>query len=176
MVLSEPVLSLLSQFPGPITLYPSRRRWYATFAISIAIILISVAMIARGNSQGWIGVALCGFIGGLSAIMLTARFSALQLGAEDFVLRHLFRSRTVRWIDAHRFEAVIAYGAAASLLPENWRKIVGYDLLPKRQRRFPALETLLSPHDCAMPDAYGLTPDDLADLMNAWRARAIGPA
>ena len=48
----------LSHFPGPVTFYPSRKKWLLVFAIGMPFVVTSPGMIRAGHWMGWV-VLIC---------------------------------------------------------------------------------------------------------------------
>jgi hypothetical protein len=113
-----------------------------------------------GDGQ-WLGLIPTFFFGlGLvvSLILLLPNSSFLELDDDGFCFRNLFRDSRFSWADIAGFEARRL----------SMRKIVTFDFAHgyTASRHAPALARTISGAEGALPDTYGMSAEDLADLMN----------
>lgn len=171
-----------SSNPERLVLRPSKRKWLLILLGSAAFVLVGALMIRAGGSvprapfgdaRFW-GVVCVIFFGlGIPlslAQLLTAR-SSLKLTPVAFTISTLVGgSRTVPWSDVSSFKAEVVVYRAWPLKP---MKMVRFDYGPTHpvNERMRALARSVSGHDAVLPDTYGMSAEDLAVLMDGWRAR-----
>jgi hypothetical protein len=158
--------AVLTRFPGPVALYPSRRKW--------ALVLIGCGLFAAGgvwmiedkNPWGWF-VLIFFFIGAVvAAAALMPGAGALTLDGSGFEIKNLFRRRRMRWQDATDFEAAV--------IPPAGTKLVVFNDIKTKDQAISNLNAAIAGRNGALPDTYGLSADDLARVMTRWRERASG--
>jgi hypothetical protein len=176
------VSDLLAQFPGPLTLRPSRWKWLMLLAVGGAFAGAGLAdNINSGSAHAWswLGVAFFGALTVGAAIAIFVADLRITLDADGFVLRVGKRSERWHWIDVADI-AVAAY--APGMRGATLRRRIGFnDVRPakgKSQIVGELVSRAVTGRDCALPDAYGassygLPMEDLARLMSQWRERAI---
>jgi hypothetical protein len=177
------VSRLLAQFPGPVGLRPSKRKW---FMIMGATGLLTIGAAGQSIASGsisildWIGVAFFGVCtAGFAYMILFANFE-LTLDGDGFSWRGGRLSERWRWAEAGDF-AVVEYLADAP--GASLRKRVGFNDKRSHKTESQRIGELLSSattrRDCSVPDfsgssSFGLPMEDLTRLMSQWQARAIG--
>jgi hypothetical protein len=156
---------ILSRFPGPVTLYPSRKKWLRAL---LASGLCTVGAYLLASLGPWAGVVLGLFasVSIIAAMMLLAGAGALTLDGDGFQATYLFRRRRSRWEDVTRFESVV-------VAPSSKKMVVYDDINVTNRKMMAKLTVAIASHNAGLPDAYGLTADDLASLMMLWRDRAV---
>jgi hypothetical protein len=157
--------AILAAFPGPVTLYPSRKKWLVLLAASIAFTAAGIGMIREHVSMGW-PVAL--FFGAgilVSLVVLLPGASGLKLDRNGFEITSMFRRTFVAWPAATGFEA--------RTIPPSSQMMVVFDDAAARGRTMAKLSTSLVGRNGGLPDTYGFRPEELAALMTQWRERAV---
>ena len=155
---------ILSRFPGPVTLYPSRRKWLLVLLGCALFTAGGIVMVSRAAGGGWF-VAVFFAVGAIvAALMLLPGAGALALDADGFQATKLFRRHRTRWQDVTGF-------AAVKILP-SMQKMVVFDDIKMTGRTIAKLDAAITGHNAGLPDTYGLSGDDLARLMTQWRQRA----
>ena len=164
--MSSAPAAILSRFPGPVVLVPSRRKWLFVLGGSLAFVAIGLWL--RHNEPlwawlGWLGVGFFGIGAVVAALMLLPGAGGLRLDSDGFEMTSLFRRHRSRWTDVSEFEVVC--------LPPSLQKMVVFDdartmdgAMAKRNKRRVGRSSGL--------DNYGLSHEDFAAIMNEWRARA----
>ncbi|MGO9258307.1 MAG: hypothetical protein ACLQU1_18620 [Bryobacteraceae bacterium] len=141
---------------------------------SIACLVGSLAFAAFGArvavSNGGIVVWLCvSFFALCSAVFLVQLIpgsSYLRLTAEGFDVCTMFRKwPRILWSSASNFRAVS--------IPPSFTRLVVFDLDEPARRTLSRLNRGLAGADAGLPDTYGMSAQDLASLMNAWRSGGI---
>src|SRR5215831_10511698 len=100
------VADLLAQFPGPVTLRPSRWKWIGILAVAAVLVGGGIAQnLSAGSTDilAWLPVAVFGvLIVGAAVAIFVARL-CLVLDDEGFTLRLAHRSERWRWSDVGDF-------------------------------------------------------------------------
>jgi hypothetical protein len=159
------VTEILSRFPGPVTLHPSRKKWLLIFATSAVFAAGGAWMIERGEPMGWYVLIFFGLGALVAAAALLPGAGGLTLDREGFAITNLFRRYRVRWQDAAGF--------VAARIPPARQKMVMYDDATQRGKSLAQLNVAIAGRGAGLPDTYGLSADDLAQLMAQWRDRAV---
>jgi hypothetical protein len=157
--------AILSRFPGPVTLAPSRTKWILILlgcAVFVAIALFAM----QGNTfMRWGGIAFFGTGMAVAIVGLLPGASRLKLDREGFEFTALFRRHSVRWQAATGFEAVA--------IPPSGLKMVVFDDAGAKGRALGKFSVSLVGRNSGVPDTYGMSAEDLAGLMAQWRERAV---
>jgi len=169
------VAELLAQFPGPVTLKPSLRKWIGFLAAAGLFIAGGIAQTVSSSSSGildWLSVGVLGamFVGATFAIFFGRL--RLVLDREGFTIRVARRSERWLWTDVGDFAvADYLHGAPGA----NLRKRVGFNDTrinkSTSQRVGEQVSALLTGRDCALPEGYGATSfglpmEDLVRLLS----------
>jgi hypothetical protein len=153
----------LSRFPGPLKFYPSPVKWLLIGLVSAVFAASGVWMVSIEADRGWLVLIFFALCLAVSAIMLLPGAGGLVLDAEGFVATSLFRSHRFRWRDVNGFEPISV----------SRQRMVGFDDVTGG-RTIGAINTALAGRNAALPDTYGFSADELAELMQRWRDRATG--
>jgi hypothetical protein len=187
------VAALLDRFPGPLTLDPSRRKWLLVVAIGVVFILGAALLIrdpagssdtavgrgvggivvtlglardraAATTAIGWIALVIFALATIVGLLNLLPGAAGLTLGRDGFRTRNLFRRHDYKWADVSDIAGV--------RLPSLSRCVAFNDRLVQGSR-LARTNVRLVGRNSALPDTYGLSVDDLAQLMSLWRERAL---
>jgi len=101
----------------------------------------------------------------VAAVAMLPGAGALTLDAEGFEARNLFRRHRSRWQDTSGFQA--------ARIPPAQQKLVVYDDVTQSAKTLAQINVGIVGRNAALPDTYGLSADDLAQLMAQWRERAL---
>ncbi|HEU5058858.1 MAG TPA: hypothetical protein VFU21_20130 [Kofleriaceae bacterium] len=147
----------------PQTLYPKRSTTAWLLLGSSAFVVVGVWM---GREEGWIGYACAAFFGLCAAVAivhLVPGASSLSIDGDGLSCRSLFRRWSVRWDDIDRFYPVAIRQGGVRV-----HQMVGWDYLPGRgpPGRGRRLSSAIAGCEGALPDTYGMTAQELADLLN----------
>ena len=126
--MSTDVAEILSRFPGPVTLRPSRTRWLLVLAIGLLFAVGGVWMIQDGRWMGWYVLVFFGLVALIAAVAMLPGAGGLILDREGFDVTSLFRRYRIRWQDTADFAAVS--------IPPAHQKMVGYNDLKRSSSRF----------------------------------------
>jgi hypothetical protein len=177
--LSENAKNILEQFPGPVTLYPSKLKWSSTFVITVFVGAMGAWSLLWGQYESPIGVnwhtfegAFLIIVGGGGAAVtgwgLVASTMYLTLDATGFVCRAIWPYARCSWKDADRFTTVDV------MLYLVMVHRVAFDDATHKTGFWSTLTRAVCGRNNQLPDAYGLRAEDLARLLTAWRERALG--
>lgn len=152
--------------PEAIELRPGRVKWVMIFLISAGFVAIAIWLgdemepLTRWGSGGFF--ALCGLIAVPQMIGVGAR---LRLDREGFTCTTLFKSFRRTWVECSEF-------APARVGPNL---MVGFSTATDETNhpRGAALSRALTGISGALPDTFGMAADELAELMNIFRQRAL---
>jgi hypothetical protein len=160
---SSDVETTLSRFPGPVTLYPSRKKWLVILLVSALFTLGGIWMVRAQAAWGWGALIFFGLCTVLSIVMLLPGAAGLKLHVDGFQMTAFFRSHRWRWQDIKKFEPVM-------ITPEH--TVVCFDDPAQVASMGGKISKSYAGYNSALPDTYGLAPDDLAQLMTQWKSRA----
>jgi hypothetical protein len=156
----------LARFPGPVTLYPSRRKWPLIFAGSALFTVGGAWMITSGDASGWFVLTFFGLGAIVAALIMLPGAGALMLDSDGFEVTNLFRHHRSHW--------QVTAGFAAARIPHARQPMVVYDDTTQSTKSLARINIAIVGRNAGLPDTYGLSADDLARLMAQWRERALG--
>jgi hypothetical protein len=169
--MTAPVEELLSRFPGPITLYPSREKWAMLAAGSAPFAITGAILILDGSAHtlwGWVALVFFGVCLLVSAIRLLPRAAALTLDISGFEEHTLFFQRVrAQWRNVSDIQADAAPAARSSM------KLVWYNDPEWKGFWLAGQEAALPGCNAGLTDTYGLSAEELAELMIRWQQRAL---
>lgn len=149
----------------PITLRPSRAQATLLFIICLGFVVGGILMVREGELMGY-------FCGGFFALCLPVfalqfhpKAAYLHLASDGFTVCSLFRAHTVRWSHVREF-AVILVGPNRMVA---WNFTSDYPATGRAR----AISKSLSGYEAALPDTYGMKPQELADLMDCLRRQYV---
>jgi hypothetical protein len=157
--------AMTSNIQLPITLRPGRLK---TVLLLITCLLFVLGGIWMGVEGKWVGF-LCGafFALGLPifALQLHPKAAYLHLAPDGFTFCALFRAHTVHW--GHVSEFAVIWIGPNRMVAWNFTR----DCSPTGRAR--AISKSLSGYEAALPDTYGMKPQELVDLMESLRQRFV---
>jgi len=160
------ITKILSRFPGPVTLYPSRIKWLLVFTVSALFAVGGIFMIRDGAAGGWFVLIFFGLGAPIAAAAMLPGAGGLTLDRDGFETTNLFRRHYARWRDAAGFQA--------AHIPPAHQKMVVYDDVTQSAKGVAKLNVGLVGRNSGLPDTYRLSADNLAQLMAQWHERALG--
>jgi hypothetical protein len=146
---------LLAQYPGPLTLYPSVSAALFLPAFSFLMVLLFAFLLPNPHNY-WLGVI---GLGSLTLIFVIGALQTASLTLKDdgFETDTLFATRKSFWRNVTNIRTYYIYKAG--------RKVVLNDA---------QIGTSFIGYNVVLGSSYeGMKPDNLADLMKAWQARAL---
>ena len=143
-----------AELPEELYLPPSRARWVVWLTISIFVVVLDIFIaMTRDAPAVWLLVALFGLLGGFSGIQLIPGSAGLWLDRKGFTYRLFWVDRRREW---NKITPILS--SQIGLL-----QMVGYNRdgdAPNKPRE-------------VLPDTYGISANELAEIMNHWRDTAI---
>ncbi len=156
---------MTSNIQIPATLRPNRKKTAALFLTSLLFVVGGVWMVRDGQMMGY----LCGgfFALGLPifALQFHPKAAFLRLEPDGFTFCSLFRAHTIRWATVREF-AVIHVGPNRMIA---WNFMPDYPVTGSAR----AISKSLSGYEAALPDTYGMKPQELVELMESLRQRYV---
>ena len=155
-------------WPDTQRLVPSRFRAASLLVGSIMFVATGIGMRAEHAVGAWFVIAFFGLCALVGVVLLLPGSSWLELRADGFEIRSLFRTSFVRWRDIDRL----------TVAPIGTRESVCWHFAPDYpgQRAGRQLSAALTGVEGALPDTYGLSAHALAERMNAYRDAAARSA
>jgi hypothetical protein len=145
-------------------LKPTPGRWIAVAVIAALFVAIGLYLIAtRGSWTGWLSAGFFGFVLAVALAQLAGLGSRLTLHADTFELGNFGRSTTERWDEVRDFTA----------FKQSFNTLVGFDRVRDIGSRMGSLNQAMGGRTAALPDTFGLEPDALVKLMEAYRANGV---
>ena len=145
-------------------LKPTPGRWIAVAVIAALFVAIGIYLIAtRGSWTGWLSAGFFGFVLAVALAQLAGLGSRLTLHADTFELGNFGRSTTERWDEVRDFTA----------FKQSFNTLVGFDRVRDIGSRMGSLNQAMGGRTAALPDTFGLEPDALVKLMEAYRANGV---
>ncbi len=173
---AEPLDALLQRFAGPVELHVPQRK--TALVLVSAIVFAGVCIwFLRTETHGifvatvmWICVAAALLSLPLLAYQMI-RGSSLRLEDDGFRIKQPWRWHFIRWKDTSPFEVVSTTPFESHR--GDWSTLVFFDDKAAEGSKLLSFNRRLAGRNSALPDSYGLSPEDLCTLMNKWRERAL---
>jgi hypothetical protein len=139
--------------------------------VALVFLGAGLVLLRSGRPEGWFALALCVLNVMLSIVPLATRGS-LTLTREGFTTQAGGRSFTYAWQDIQEF------GVWTVGLWHVGMRWVGFrfNAAHPSSALWTRLGRVLSPWDGALPDTYGLQPQELVALLEHWRRGAYAEA
>jgi hypothetical protein len=149
----------------PATLLPSRTKAAILLCVCLLFVLGGTWMVRDGQPMGY----FCGGFFALGLPLFALQFhpkaAYLHLAPDGFTFCSLFRAHTVRW--EHVREFAIIYAGPNRMVAWNFSQ--GYS----RAGGARAISKSLCGYEAALPDTYGMKPQELVKLMEELRQRHV---
>ncbi|CAB3696604.1 MULTISPECIES: hypothetical protein [Achromobacter] len=168
---SRSAATLLARYPGPLELKAAKGKLLAFSLLSAGFGGVILWMLLQESLPPlkqlilWPGAAF--FL--LGAVMLLVRAAkddiGLRLGRDGFQARQVWNGRTIRWQDTSEFNVIRASRAVP--------KLIVFDDAAVERSGTAGLNKHFVGRNSSLGETYGLTHEALADLLNAWRKRAL---
>lgn len=144
-------------------LRPSKIRMGLFLALCLAFTVVGGLMIYGNQRAGWYVVIVFGLGSLVFAVQLLPGSSYLLLEPDGFTVRALYRSQKYGWAEVERFGVTHIGG----------NKTVAFDFSSEygKGRVARRVAAGISGYEGALPDTYGMKPEQLAELLNEWKAR-----
>jgi len=151
--------------PDTLRLKPGRAKWLLVFAISTGFVAIAIW---AGRDDPMLLYGCGGFFLVCALVALPQMIgvgASLTLDRKGFVCRTLFKSFRREWSECSSF-APARIGFNTMVAFETRQDLANHPNLSRLNRQLVGAAG-------ALPDTFGLSPDELAGLMNAFRDRAL---
>ncbi|WP_447922178.1 hypothetical protein [Achromobacter aegrifaciens] len=168
---SRSAATLLARYPGPFELKATKSKLLvfsvlsALFGGVILWMLLHEPLPPLKQLILWPGAMFFLF----GAVMLLVRAAkndtALRLGRDGFETRQVWKNKTVRWQDTSEFTVVSVSRAAT--------KLIVFDDAAVDGKGTAGLNRHIIGRNSSLGETYGLSHEALAELLNAWRVRAL---
>jgi len=130
--------------------------------ISLLFVVIGV-LIFNGTLIDWLGIGFFGLGCIVFVLQLLPNASYLRLTPEGFTICSLFRSHSYSWTEIDNF----AFGYVSKMKTVVFNHSSPY----KKQIALRKTNKKLFGFEACLPDTYGMSAEELADLMNTWKRR-----
>lgn len=139
-------------------------RTVVLLAVSILVLVIGVAVVATGEQGGWLavigGTVLTGFL-----VLLLVRPNRLELDQGFSTVSSLGRAKRVEWRECGAFRVQRPDIDGSFRAPLQ----VVYDTEESNRHNLAVVSQFVAGGSAALPDTYGMSAEDLADLLNRYR-------
>ncbi|MFN8005874.1 MAG: hypothetical protein U0V70_02355 [Terriglobia bacterium] len=146
----------------PLLLRPRALKFIVLAIFSFGLFWVGVWMIRDGDAWGWLCAGFFGLCFLVFMALMHPKASYLELTPEGFTICSLFRAQSFRWADVAKFEVGLTMG----------KKMVMFNFVESYSRspKLRSLSSGLTGFEAGLPDSYGLKYEELAELMNQFRA------
>jgi len=177
---SPEVRETIAKFPGPVTLVASRAKWWFMTLLALLLTAGGLFMTVAGlrlhdpNIRILIGIG-AGIVGTIFfgagtvmgvTIILNPAASFLRLDKSGFEFSNMTRRGTFTWDQVSDFNIYSGRGS----------RVVMFRAASLHQSLLKKINTgLTGGRNGFLPDTYGLSADDLIQLMTMWQEMALKP-
>jgi len=162
---------------GTLKLKPSRTKWiliglmFVGLAVGMGLMAVTSTAPIERDALILIGALVLLFVIGavVSFLMLSPNFAYVLLTPTGFTIRTLLKRKEYRWREAEEFHAATLRGTPWVVFTLSREGKVN---LPETSLR--GLNKAVSGVDDNLPDTYGMSAEELAELMNQWKKRSTG--
>jgi len=152
---------MIKENSTPITFRPSKWKTLGLFLISLLFTLAGILMINDGQMMGWFVSVFFG-IGCLVFIaILLPNSSYLRLSEKGFEMRSLFKSSFTNWNEVDQFEP--------RYIGVNKMVFFKFNSNYEKSGGFKGMVEEMAKNEGALPDTYGHSAEELAELLNEWK-------
>jgi hypothetical protein len=156
---------ILAGYPGPVELVPNVGRWRVMLAFNLAFVTAGLIMLLQGQKTGlYVAIAFGLLVLPLAMVALPGA-AKLTVMRDGFIATALYRGHLTRWADVSEFQiAQMARSKQYILVYDDASLVKGSHLLSGSS---------YAGRNSALPSTYGLSAEELARILNHWRARAL---
>ena len=150
--------------PGTLVLKPSRIRLVAYLVGSLSFVAVGIWGVMEGRQYLWATIIFFGLGSIVFLVQLHPRSSSLTLTNDKFVVRSLFRGFEHSWDEVDTF-FVVRFGT---------RRMVAFNYSKEylEQQRARRIAAKMFGAEAGIPGSFGMSLEQLASIMNAWKHRA----
>lgn len=152
----------------PMTLRPRRAKSALLFFVCAIFVATGVLMVRDGQAMGYFCTGFFALCLAVFGAQLHPRAAYLHLAADGFTYCTLFRAHTYSWASIQEF--------GVTCLPPSRLQVVGWNFTPDYPSaiQMRSISRALFGYEAALPDTYGLKPEELADTLNNLRRQYAG--
>ena len=156
---------MTAALPNKLTLKPSKLKWAGSLLFGLALVAVGLFVIGPDEdpTMRWLTIGF-GAVGALVSIPGILGIGGLELDPEGFTIVHWGRNTRRTWRECSEFSIIDMRGGP----------FVGFTSETDAGKAAAGLARNLVGETGMLPDKYGMKARDLADLMNRFRARALG--
>lgn len=153
--------------PNKMTLKPSKLKWAVVLLLCLVFVAAGLFLIPPEEDQTmrWLTVGFFG-IGVFASLPGLFGMGGLELDPDGFTILHWNRKDRRTWRECSEFSVIRMKGGP----------FVGFSSETDSKHLAAGLARSLVGQTGMLPDRYGMKAADLAELMNRFRARALGMA
>ncbi len=144
-------------------LYPSKAKTLFLLVLSIAFVITGVVITTSGENAGWIVTGFFGLCIPLVLLRLVPGKFHLKLTDDRFEVKTLFKLESFQWSDVEQFKV--------SNIGRDTKVVFNFSDEFTKNKLNRSVSKLITGTEGVMPDTYGKTPSELADLLNEWKSR-----
>lgn len=156
----------LRDFPGPITLRSSRKKWWKLTIGAVFFTILGILLSTRDDVAGILAAAFFGVCAVAGVITLLPGASSLRLDEKGFGFTRFFRTQKFHWNEVGDF----------GIWTLGWiikSECVVFKVMKSRLSILEKINTALANRNGYLPDTYELTAEELVELMTAWQNLAL---
>jgi hypothetical protein len=147
----------------PFTLTPERKALWKHLLGAILITALGASAVYWKFAllPGWVLLVIGGLLTPVAAIQLLPGAASLTLDEEGFHITGLFRRTSYRWDEIEEFGVYS---------PTPKKQMVGFNFLPGRRTKSMLMQKSREElgYEAGLGDAYGLNPEQFAEMMNGY--------
>ena len=155
----------------PFTIYPNKTKMALMLIGCLILMAGGILMIQDEKVMGWIGTIFFGLCAAVFLFQICyPKSSFLTISEDGLEIGSLFRSQKLSWVDISEFGT---YSILQNGLPV--RKMVGYNFSEHYQgaSKARAFAKSLAGFEGALPDTYGYSAEELAQILSELHAEWI---
>src|SRR5262245_52548937 len=156
---------VLASYPGPVELMPNVGRWRLMLALNLAFVAAGLIMLLQGQRNGLYIALGFGLLSLPLAMVALPGAAKLTITRDGFIATALYRGHLTRWTEVSEFQiAQMARSGQHILVYDDASLVAGSHLLSGSR---------YAGRNSALPSSYGMSVEELARILNHWRARAL---
>ena len=145
-------------------LHADTKKWLTVMAIGAGFVAIGIIVIVmQGGFLAWFVTLFFALVAGVGALQLIGPGSHLELHADNFVVTNFGRKTTERWDECANF----------SVYRVSRTELVVYDRARDVETHKGEMNRSISGRSSGLPDTFGMSAKDLAELMNAYQQHGV---
>jgi len=152
-----------ADLPETMTLRPSPLKWVSVSLGGLLFTAGGILMIVTGEgAMAWFCTIFFGIVAATGLYMLLGG-SYLKLTGEGFEQKMMGRTMVCRWQDVSPFGVWVVSG----------NRFVSFDRVQDQGKTIARVNQALAGRSASLGDSFGMKAEKLAELMNAFRDRAL---